>query len=123
MSIMAGDRKETGGKYALGAIRFRAVRLATSKERETVAQWGQRMGLGQSAVSNFQTGVPVSKEAAKKIFQKTGVPMEFLLLGDERYLTIDMSERIKAAKEAILRAAEPMEEPALPRKGQDVGSH
>jgi len=115
---MAKERKETGGKYAPAALRFRAVRLATSKERETVAQWGFRMGLGQSAVSNFQTGVPVSKEAAKKIYQQTGVPMEYLLLGDRRHLTVEMSEKIKAALESMER---PPEDPsALSRKRQDI---
>lgn len=112
------ERRETGGKESPGAKRFRAVMKATAKDRETATQWAVRMGLGPTQVSNFRNGIPISAIAADRIAEKTGVGSDYLRRGDERFLTVDMRQRIQDALEAE-DSSEP-ERLTLPRKGQDI---
>lgn len=92
---------------------------ATSLPNENATAWSIRMGLGPTQVSNFRNGIPISALAADRIAGQTGIGSDFLRRGDDRFLTIDMKQRIDAAL-AALDAEE--QEPDLSRKGQDVRS-
>lgn len=112
------ERRESGGKWSPGAVRFRAVMKATKRPHETGTQWAHRMGLGPTAVSNFRNGIPISKEAAKKIAAQTGVTTDYLFSGDDRYLSVEMSKLIE---EAMERPGErPDKASSLARKGQNI---
>ncbi len=93
-------RRETGGRQSPTARRFRAVMVATSLPRENATAWSIRMGLGPTQVSNFRNGIPVSKMAANRIADKTGISTDYLMRGDERFLTVEMRERIQKALDA-----------------------
>lgn len=91
------ERRETGGKASPIARRFRAIMKATAKPHENATQWAYRMGLGPTAVSNFRNGIPVSARAADLIATKTGIGSDYIRRGDERFLTVDMRQRIEDA--------------------------
>jgi hypothetical protein len=88
------------------------------KPHENATQWAYRMGLGPTAVSNFRNGIPVSARAADLIASKTGIGSDYIRRGDERFLTVDMRQRI----EDVLAASEPENDKGLSGKGQDVGA-
>ncbi|WP_126257905.1 hypothetical protein [Bradyrhizobium sp. LVM 105] len=113
------ERRETGGKAAPIARRFRAIMRATAKPNENATQWAYRMGLGPTAVSNFRNGIPVSSRAADLIATKTGIGSDYIRRGDERFLTVDMRQRLEEAMEALDREEGP---DALPGKRQNVGT-
>lgn len=113
------ERRETGGKAAPIAKRFRAIMRATAKPHENATQWAYRMGLGPTAVSNFRNGIPVSARAADLIAAKTGIGSDYIRRGDERFLTVDMRQRLEEALEAIDREEGGAE---LSRKGQHIAS-
>jgi hypothetical protein len=113
------ERRETGGKEAPGAKRFRAIMAATMKPHENATQWAYRMGLGPTAVSNFRNGIPVSARAADIIASKTGIGSDYIRRGDERFLTVDMRQRLEETLEAMEHGKD---DPELPGKGQNVGA-
>jgi hypothetical protein len=115
-----GERRESGGKEAPSAKRFRAVMEVTKRPHENATQWAYRMGLGPTAVSNFRNGIPISAMAADKIATKTGISGDYLRRGDQRFLTVDMYQRIQEAMEALEKAGE--DDAGLPGKGQHVRS-
>lgn len=97
------ERRETGGKSAPIARRFRAIMRATAKPHENATQWAYRMGLGPTAVSNFRNGIPVSARAADLIATRTGIGSDYIRRGDERFLTVDMRQRLEEALETLDR--------------------
>lgn len=102
---------------APSAKRFRAIMEATKKPHENATAWAIRMGLGPTAVSNFRNGIQVSARAADLIAAKTGIGGDYIRRGDERFLTVDMRQRIEEALEAIDKEDD---KSGSPRKGQNV---
>jgi hypothetical protein len=114
------ERRESGGKEGPIAKRFRAIMAATSRPHENATQWAYRMGLGPTAVSNFRNGIPVSARAADLIAERTGIGSDYIRRGDERFLTIEMRDKIQEAIKS-LEGGE-TDPPSLPREGQYVRS-
>lgn len=85
------------------AWRLRVARKALEK---TQADFAEKLTVGVTAVSNYETnGRGFTPYAAYRLKDAFGLPLEWLYAGDEGSLSGDMSKKIAKA-EAELRAIE-----------------
>ena len=95
---------ETGGKNSPIARRLRVLRKAEADTRPVV--WARRVGWSISQLSNYESGTPLSKNAAIGLAKLIpGLTTDWLFLGREQGLSVDLLRRIEAA-EAELRLEE-----------------
>lgn len=116
------ERPETGGKNSAIARRLRVLRKAEGDPRPII--WARRVGWSISQLSNYESGVPLSKNAAIGLATLIpGLTTDWLFLGREQGLSVDLLRRLESA-EAELRVEEGWNggnEPlALPER-KDIG--
>ena len=98
------EREETGGKHSPIARRLRVLRKAEGDPRPVV--WAHRVGWSISQLSNYESGVPLSKKSAIGLATLIpGLTTDWLFLGREQGLSVDMLRRLESA-EAELRVEE-----------------
>lgn len=98
------ERPETGGKHSPIARRLRVLRKAEGDPRPIV--WSKRVGWSISQLSNYESGVPLSKKAAIGLATLIpGLTTDWLFLGREQGLSVDLLRRLESA-EAELRIEE-----------------
>lgn len=96
--------RESGGKHSPIARRLRVLRKAEGDTRPVV--WARRVKWSISQLSNYESGVPLSKNAAIGLVKVIpGLTIDWLFLGREHGLSVDLLRRIEAA-EAELRLEE-----------------
>lgn len=115
------EEPDSGGKDSPIARRLRILRKAEGDTRPVV--WAKRVGWSISKLSNYESGVPLSKNAAIKLAQLIpGLTTDWLFLGRELGLSVDLLRRLEAA-EAELRLEEgwgATSEPELLPERKDV---
>jgi transcriptional regulator with XRE-family HTH domain len=90
--------KETGGKNSATARRLRQLRKA---EGYTLASaFAAHLGITAPRLSNFEAGLPLSIDAAKKIVAKVpGMSLDWLYFGKEDALPLALRQRLASAAE------------------------
>lgn len=90
--------KETGGKNSGTAKRLRQLRRA---EGFTMASaFADKIGITASRLSNFEAGMPLSIDAAKKIVAKVpGMSLDWLYFGREDALPLALRQRLNDGAE------------------------
>jgi hypothetical protein len=95
---------ETGGKHSPIARRLRVLRKAEGDARPVA--WAKRVKWSLSQLSNYESGVPLSKNAAIGLaILIPGLTTDWLFLGREHGLSVDLLRRLESA-EAELRSEE-----------------
>ena len=90
-------KPDSGGKNSPVARRLRVLRKAEGDAKPVV--WARRVGWSLSKLSNFESGVPLSKNAAIGLAKLIpGLTTDWLFLGREEGLSVDLLRRIEAAK-------------------------
>jgi hypothetical protein len=98
------EEHESGGRHSPIARRLRVLRKAEGDARPVV--WAKRVGWSISKLSNYESGYPLSKNAAIGLAKLIpGLTTDWLFLGREQGLSVDLLRRIEAA-EAELRLEE-----------------
>lgn len=92
--------KESGGRQSPTAKRLRLLRVAEGGDNSS--RWAARMGLTLPQLSNFENGVPLSKVAAIAMATKVpGLTTDWLFMGREEGLSVDLRRRLQEAQEAM----------------------
>jgi hypothetical protein len=110
---------DSGGKDLPVARRLRVLRKAEGDTKPVV--WAKRVGWSLSKLSNYENGVPLSKNAAIGLAKLIpGLTTDWLFLGRKEGLSVDLLRRIDAA-EAKLRGdecwdADDDDPPSLPER-------
>jgi transcriptional regulator with XRE-family HTH domain len=80
-----------------GSQRLRWVRLAEGFDNST--KFADRVGIGSTAYSNYENGVRLSLDAIIKITNRVpGLTTDYLILGNEAGMSLDLRRRIEAAR-------------------------
>ena len=88
--------KETGGRNSPGAKRLRHLRRAEGGVSSST--WAARMGMTRPQISNYENGLPLSKNAAVRLAQQIpGLTTDWLLMGREEGLSVDLRLRLRKA--------------------------
>src|SRR4051812_27247175 len=96
---MAAMIRESGGRHSPGAKRLRLLRKAEGCDNSSA--WARRMGLTLPQLSNFENGVPLSRNAAINMVRRVpGLTMDWLFLGREEGLSFDLRQRLRQAQES-----------------------
>ena len=78
------------------------VRLVRAMEGESQARFAKRLRVGDTAVSNYESGVrPIDSFQALLLKQQLAVPLEWLYAGEEGNLTPAFKEKLARAIEAV----------------------
>jgi hypothetical protein len=66
--------------------------------------WARRVGWSISQLSNYESGVPLSKNAAIGLAVLIpGLTTDWLFLGREQGLSVDLLQRLKAAEQELAK--------------------
>jgi hypothetical protein len=96
--------KETGGRKSPMAVRLRLIRLAEGETNSS--RWAHRMGWTQPALSNYENGVMISRDAAIRMANRVpGLTTDYILRGIVDGLSVSLRRRLEEA-EAVERAEE-----------------
>lgn len=88
--------KESGGRASPGARRLRLLRKAEGGDNSTI--WAKRMGMTLPQLSNYENGVKLSRDAAILMCKRVpGLTMDWLFMGREEGLSVDLRRRLEAA--------------------------
>ena len=94
------ERRESGGRESPGARRLRILRLAEGYEN--AASWAKYVGIGITQLSNYENGIPISKNAAVQLANRVpGLTTDYLLRGKEEGLSVDLRARLRKAESAL----------------------
>lgn len=92
--------KETGGRESPGARRLRLLRMAEGGDNSST--WAKRMGMTLPQLSNYENGVPLSRNAAITMVKRVpGLTTDWLFLGREEGLSVDLRRRLREAEAAM----------------------
>lgn len=92
--------RKLGGREDQGARRLRQLRKAEGGESSTA--WAKRMGMTLPQLSNYENGVPLSRNAAIVLVHRVpGLTTDWLFLGREEGLSFDLRQRLRAAKTVV----------------------
>lgn len=92
--------KESGGRESPGAKRLRLLRMAEGGDNSST--WAIRMGMTLPQLSNYENGVPLSRNSAIKLVQRIpGLTTDWLFLGREEGLSVELRRRLRAAAETM----------------------
>jgi transcriptional regulator with XRE-family HTH domain len=88
--------KESGGRASPGALRLRLLRKAEGGDNSST--WARRMGMTLPQLSNYENGVPLSRNAAIEMVKRIpGLTMDWLFMGRDGGLSVDLRRRLEAA--------------------------
>jgi transcriptional regulator with XRE-family HTH domain len=91
-------KKESGGRDSPCAQRLRLLRKAEGGENSS--RWAARMGMTLPQLSNYENGVPLSRNAAITMAKRVpGLTTDWLFMGREEGLSVDLRRRLRAAAE------------------------
>jgi hypothetical protein len=94
-----GERRETGGREGPGARRLRLIRAAAGGDKPPV--FAQRVGMTVTQLSNYENGIPISKNAAIRMANRIpGLTTDYILRGVESGLSVDFQRRLREAEES-----------------------
>jgi hypothetical protein len=97
-------QKDYGGRESPGARRLRLLRRAEGGDNSST--WARRMGMTLPQLSNYENGVPLSRNAAITMARKVpGLTTDWLFLGREEGLSVDLRRRLRDAAEAESEAS------------------
>ena len=97
-----GERRETGGRESPGARRLRLIRMAEGGDKPAV--WAQRVGMTVTQLSNYENGIPISKNAAIRMANRIeGLTTDYILRGVEAGLSVDFQRRLREAESGLKR--------------------
>lgn len=82
----------------MAGYRLMLLRRAFGKSQK---EFGTKMGVGGTAVSNYEAGRAVEPYKALKLKEAFGAPLEWLYSGDESALSDHLAERLSKAEKAI----------------------
>lgn len=92
--------KESGGRESPGAKRLRLLRRAEGGDNSST--WAKRMGMTLPQLSNYENGVPLSKTAAITMAKRVpGLTTDWLFMGREEGLSVDLRRRLHEAEEEM----------------------
>ncbi len=110
------DPRQAGGRNSPGARRLRWLRDAEGAKNST--EWARRIGWSLPQLSNYENGVRLSLDAAITLRGKVaGLTIDWLFLGAEGGLSVDLAQRLRAVQEEE-RVSKP--KPSKPNKLRKV---
>lgn len=95
---------ESGGKTAPTAVRMRQLRRA-SGYADNAKGFAEKLGITPPRLSNFENGLPISIDVAKRICQQVpGMSLDWLYYGKLEAVPLALQRRLEAADEAVGKA-------------------
>jgi transcriptional regulator with XRE-family HTH domain len=89
--------KETGGRADPVARRIRLLRKALGYD--TAAGFAAAIGWESNRLTNFENGLPLSKDAAITLCQRVdGLSLDWLYFGKTDALSVSLAKRLSAAE-------------------------
>lgn len=93
-------QKQAGGRDSPVAKRLRLLRIAEGGDNSTV--WSRRVGMTLPQLSNYENGVMLSRDAAIRLATRVpGLTTDWLWLGREEGLSVDLRRRLQDAAKAM----------------------
>lgn len=89
-----------GGRDGANAMRLRLIRMAAGGDKPGV--WAPRVGMTVTQLSNYENGIPISKNAAITMANRIpGLTTDYILRGVEDGLSVAFQRRLREAEQAL----------------------